>query len=176
MNENVRAEPTPGNQMSAQQEGSAQPRRAAIIGFLLAGAILLGVSFFAQVLRNAPPVTAPVLRIVDSSQPADRGRLRFVTPAQLTATPMGWTAGDLHLHALVDTTLLMPGPAQLAHVAADTFAWTLPPMSPGTHVVQLFWADLSHRAAGDSVRLSIHVDAGAGPTGTAAPAGLHEGH
>jgi hypothetical protein len=125
---------------------------------MIAGAVLMGLSFFAQAERNAPAITAPPRRILtDSAATANPVRLRFVTPASLELTQMGWMAGDLHLHAGIDGLEIMAGVEDLAHVAADTFVWRLPDPSVGDHVVKLYWADLSHRPVGDSVSSTIRV-------------------
>ncbi len=134
-------------------DAQTRSRKAAIIGFLIAGAALLGLSMFAQSHRTAATVDVPRRDVVDVVLAPDGSVvLRFRTPAPLALTSMGWVAGNLHLHALVDSVTRMAGAADLAHVAADTFQWTLPPLDAGAHEVSLFWADMDHRDIGDSIR------------------------
>jgi hypothetical protein len=133
-------------------------RKAAIIGFLIAGAVLLGLSLFAQRIRTAPAASVPVMEALTDSAPAGLPlQLRIVTPAHLSIGSMGWAAEGLHPHVLVDTTSIMAAPSDLRHVAADTFLWTLPALPAGTHILQLYWADMGHRAVGDSVRHEITI-------------------
>ncbi|MEO5510291.1 MAG: hypothetical protein ABIS27_06640 [Longimicrobiales bacterium] len=128
-------------------------RKNAIIGFLIAGTVLIGLSIYATTHRNPPAAVAPEILVVGTVVVGTppHGGVRFVTRAPLKTTPMGWMAGDLHLHALVDTTSLMAG-SNLIRVAGDTLVWSFPSIPPGTHSIRLFWADPRHRPIGDSTR------------------------
>jgi hypothetical protein len=127
-------------------------RTGVIIGFLIAGAALIGISIFAQSIRKgAETVVPPRVILTDTIDANARDSVRFVTPARLSLGSMGWAADGLHPHLRLDSVDLMAGASDIARIAGDTFVWVLPPQSTGVHSVTLFWADMSHRPVGDSV-------------------------
>lgn len=137
-------------------------RTPAIIGFLIAGAAILGASFLVSTLDrdrdgdNVPPISIVAPASGDSI--ADPPAILFATPAPLELHPgMGWMARDLHLHAMVDGREYMPAAADIA--ARDSlWTWTLPPLGPGTHTLYLTWAGRHHgnlRGVTDTV--TVHV-------------------
>lgn len=122
-------------------------RTPAIIGFLIAGLLVLGLGFFGDRFtaggdQQLPPLTLVSPRSGDSV--ANPVMLQFRTPAQLELhSGMGWMAGELHLHAMVDGTEVMPAAADI-RAAGDGWEWQLPPLEPGNRQVHLSWAGRHH--------------------------------
>jgi hypothetical protein len=134
-------------------------RTPAIAGFLIAGTAVLLIGFLVGE-RDSPDNAPPSLQIL---QPRagdvvhNPVTVRFRTPADLRLSRGGWAARDLHLHLLLDGRELMPAAADI--VAADTtFAWTLPPLPPGSHRVYLTWAGRHHgNLATNTDTITFHV-------------------
>lgn len=84
--------------------------------------------------------------------------IEFQLAAPLTAGPAGWQWRNLHLHAEVDGTSLMPRPTDIIRTEAG-YRWTLPGLLPGTRRLRLGWAGDDHRplAAGASPEISVFV-------------------
>ncbi|MGH7464624.1 MAG: hypothetical protein ACREK1_05570, partial [Longimicrobiales bacterium] len=82
---------------------SASSRTPAIIGFLIAGAVILGAGFFVSTFGgesydDVPPLT--IITPASGDSVANPVTVTFRTTHALRLDPaMGWTAGDLHLHA-----------------------------------------------------------------------------
>ena len=134
------------------------PRTRLILGFLIGGAILVGVSMFASGTRGSEDVTVPARDIITrDTAVANPVRLVFRTDPPLALTPMGWMAGDMHLHVLVDSVPLMAGAQDIEALPGGGFAWTLPPIAPGTHNIRLFWSDERHAPLGDTTTASLTV-------------------
>lgn len=137
-------------------------RTPAIIGFLIAGAVILGLGFLASLRQAAEPITtvAPPLYIVapgHGDTVANPVTIRFRTSADLQLGRAGWTAGDLHLHAMADDREIMPAAADIT-LAGPQFTWRLPPLEPGTRRLYLTWAGRDHRnlvGIADTVHLHI---------------------
>lgn len=104
---------------------------------------------------DARPLT--VLRPADGATVPDSVELIFQTDAPLRNSPMGWMAGSLHLHAVIDGREIMPAAADIREIGTGRYRWTLPPLGEGDHVLRLYWAGLDHRAvpegASNAVRL-----------------------
>lgn len=136
-------------------------RTPAIIGFLIAGAVILGASFFVSALDgdsydDIPPIsiTAPA----SGDTVTNPVTLAFHTPGELAFDPaMGWLAGDLHLHMMVGSLELMPAAADI--VAVDSaYTWTLPSLDTGTHRLYLTWAGRHHgNLRGQTDTLVVHI-------------------
>ena len=134
------------------------PRTPLILGFLIGGAVLIGLSMFANGKRGSAPAAVPHREIiVPDTAVMNPVVLRFRTPADLQLTHMGWMADDMHLHVVTDSVDLMPGAEDLTPMAGDTFAWRLPPMSAGEHYIRLFWSDERHVPRGDTTVALIRV-------------------
>jgi hypothetical protein len=139
----------------------AQSRTPAIIGFLIAGAVILGASFFVSTLPDTaydgvPPITISSPASGDSvTNPVT---VSFRTTDALRLDPgMGWTAGDLHLHAMAGSREIMPAAADVVQTDS-TFKWRLPHLDSGSHRLYLTWAGRHHgnlRGLADTV--VIHV-------------------
>lgn len=139
-------------------------RTPAIIGFLVAGAVILGASFFVTSIGSidgasyddVPPVsiTAPA----SGDTVANPVTLVFETPGELVFDPaMGWVASDLHLHAMVGSLELMPAAADIA-ATGSAWTWRLPQMDAGTHRVYLTWAGRHHgNLRGETDTIVINV-------------------
>ena len=135
-----------------------KPRTGLILGFLLGGAALIGVSLFANRMRGIEPPPAPAREIITRdttvSNPVE---LFFRSAAPLELTHTGWMADDMHLHVIVDSVDIMAGAQDIRHVGEDTFAWKLPAVPPGMHEIRLFWSDARHAPYGDTTRASLTV-------------------
>jgi hypothetical protein len=136
-------------------------RTPVIIGFLIAGAALIGASFLVGTLADDPPNALPPLHI---AAPASGDTLRdpvtieFRTPAALALDPaMGWTAGELHLHAMVGGREIMPAAADIT-ARGGLWTWRLPALGSGSHRLYLTWAGRHHgNLAGPTDTLVIHI-------------------
>ncbi|HSJ07247.1 MAG TPA: hypothetical protein VK936_11110 [Longimicrobiales bacterium] len=137
-------------------------RTPAIIGFLVAGAAILGLGFLAGLRRDAgPPADGiPELRILDpghGDSVTNPVTVRFATSADLRLGRAGWAAGDLHLHAMADGVEIMPAAADVT-VGDGDFAWQLPALPAGDRRLYLTWAGRDHRnIAGPTDTVTIHI-------------------
>jgi hypothetical protein len=135
-------------------------RAPAIAGFLGAGALLLAISFFADRRPRGPAPELPPIRMLaprSGDEVANPVTVRFTTPAPLRLSTNGWTAGDLHLHVLIDGVELMSS-AVAIQSQSDTFTWRLPPLERGGHRIYLTWAARHHaNLAGATDTISITV-------------------
>ncbi|MGH7449002.1 MAG: hypothetical protein ACREK1_12225 [Longimicrobiales bacterium] len=140
----------------------AHSRTPAIIGFLIAGAVILGASFFVSTRPGTSYDGVPPLTI---SSPASGDSVTnpvtvtFRTTDALELDPgLGWTAGDLHLHAIAGSREIMPAAADI--VATDSiYTWRLPDLDSGTHSLYLTWAGRHHgnlRGVADTVIIYVH--------------------
>ena len=138
-------------------------RTPVIVGFLLAGAAILGVSFFVSsrqmdpdVFDDVPPLT--ILAPASGDSVANPVTVVFRTPGALAYDErMGWMGGDLHLHAMVGEQEIMPAATDIAP-RDSVFTWRLPALGQGTHRLYLTWAGRHHgnlRGRADTV--VVHV-------------------
>jgi hypothetical protein len=151
------------NEFFADEQPGAPPpsRTPAIIAFLVAGAVILTLGFVGSLFRDREPVErVPALRLLApaAGDTVDNPVvLRFSTPADLRLGRAGWTAGDLHLHAMAGQREIMPAAADIT-VAGGGFSWRLPALSPGEHRIHLTWAGRSHAnlsGPSDTIRIFI---------------------
>ena len=140
--------------------GRGGARTPAVAGLLAAGAAVLLIGFLVGPPGSSDVSSLPPLRILEPAAGElvrNPVTLTFTTPAHLRLARSGWTAGDLHLHLMLDDRELMPAAADI--IAADTtFSWRLPPLPPGTYRVYLTWAGRHHgnlRGATDTVTLRV---------------------
>ena len=104
---------------------------------------------------------APRITISDPVPGATRDQPLVVTfDARSTLRPDGSAAGAArHVHAQAGGTMLMPGTTDIMPVKGTTYRWTLPKLPAGPTVVQLYWADATHRpipgASSDSVPVTL---------------------
>lgn len=149
---------------SAWNDAPATPpaRTPAIIGFLIAGAGILGLGFLASARQSADTASAalPPLYIVAPAHGdtvSNPVAIRFHTPADLQLGRAGWGAGELHLHVMADDREIMPAAADIA-TDGSAFVWRLPPLPPGTRRLHLTWAGRDHGnldGVTDTVQLHI---------------------
>jgi hypothetical protein len=139
----------------------APPRTPAIIGFLIAGAVILGASFLVTTLGDGSYDDVPPLTIT-APAPGDTVTnpviVVFRTTDALRFDPaMGWLAGELHLHAMVGSLEIMPAAADIA--ATDSaYTWRLPPLDTGSHRLYLTWAGRHHgNLRGEADTVLVHV-------------------
>lgn len=101
----------------------------------------------------------PPLRLV---APANHARVK--NPAHLVIETPGdisqLTLGDgmagmsgmgpqVHLHVEADSMMIMPTAKQLTKVGPNRYELPLPALSPGTHIIKVYWADgKTHKPAG----------------------------
>lgn len=136
-------------------------RTPAIVGFLVAGALILAASFFVTSLGSDSYDDVPPLAIaapVSGDTVANPVTVVFRTPGRLEYDPaMGWMAGDLHLHAMVGSREIMPAAADIA-VTGSAFAWRLPELDSGAHRLYLTWAGRHHgNLRGDADTVIVRV-------------------
>jgi hypothetical protein len=141
----------------------SQSRTVAIVGFLAAGALILGLGF----CLGGDGTTGPSHEIAplhihtpaDGDTLANPVTLVFSTPAPLELDPsMGWTAHDMHLHAMADSVEIMPAAADIAPRGDSVFHWRLPALPAGPHRIHLTWAGRHHgnlRGTADTIRVHI---------------------
>lgn len=136
-------------------------RTPAIIGFLIAGAIILALGFLAgqgggaDDLDSVPGLS--VIRPQSGDTVANPVAVEFTTPAALELGPAGWVARDLHLHIMVDGRELMPAAADIEPAGAG-FVWILPPLEPGDRRLYLTWAGRHHgNLRGQTDTIEVHI-------------------
>lgn len=134
-------------------------RAPLIVGFLLAGGALLALGLFADRLRRAPDDTGvPTLTLLAPApgDTVDAGPVRvlFQSGDPLRLGSMGWVAGDLHPHLLLDGRELMAAPADIRETP-DGYRWTLPAVAPGAHTLLLAWAASHHGTVSDTAGRTI---------------------
>lgn len=128
---------------------------------MVAAGIVVGT---VQALRPAPATAlpdggAPALAIVApaAGDTVDSPvTLRFTAGDRLALGPMGWASDQLHLHAYVNGTEVMPAAADIEEEADGVFRWTLP-VPPGSAQIQLRWAGMSHGAIEDGASAPVPV-------------------
>ncbi|HSJ10912.1 MAG TPA: hypothetical protein VK928_13395 [Longimicrobiales bacterium] len=140
---------------------STPSRTPAIIGFLIAGAVILGLGFFGDRFARNDDATLPALAIAapaDGDSLANPVTLSFTSAAPLELhTGMGWMAGELHLHAMVDGAEIMPAAADIRPVGTG-YEWRLPNLDAGERTLYLTWAGRHHgNLAGTSDTIRIHI-------------------
>lgn len=136
-------------------------RTPAIIGFLVAGALVLAIGFFVDSRDAAAPADAvPQLRTLapgSGDTVSNPVLLEFATAAPLRLSAAGWTAGDLHLHVMVDDDEIMPAAADI-EARDSTYTWQLPTLRPGERRLFLTWAGRRHGNVDTGTdTLRIHV-------------------
>lgn len=136
-------------------------RTPAIIGFLIAGTIILVLGFLAGQGGGADDLDGVPELSISSPQQGDTltnpVAVEFVTPARLELGPAGWVARDMHLHIMVDGTELMPAAADIQPAGAG-FIWMLPPLEPGARRIYLTWAGRHHgNLRGQTDTLQLHI-------------------
>lgn len=133
------------------RSGESKPLTPKILGFLVAGALLIAVSLWVGDRRGtAAARTGPAPLVV--SQPAADTTVseplvvEFATTAPLRLTLAGWQADSYHLHALVDGAQRMPAANDITDLGGGRFRWTLGSVGPGPHDLRLIWARPDHRS------------------------------
>lgn len=144
--------------MSEDTRASAV-RAPLIIGFLLGGGLLLALGLCADRLRRAPDDTGlPALTLIAPAvgDTVDAGPVgvRFQSGEPLRLGSMGWVAGDLHPHILLDGREFMAAAADIREMA-DGYEWRLPAVAPGAHTLLLAWAASHHGTVGDTAGRTI---------------------
>ncbi|HEX2166706.1 MAG TPA: hypothetical protein VHG09_05650 [Longimicrobiales bacterium] len=136
-------------------------RTPAIIGFLIAGGLILGVSFFVTRLDSdsyddVPPIS--ILAPASGDTVTNPVTIEFRTSADLHFdTAMGWMASDLHLHAIVDSVEIMPAAADIA-AQESGWTWQLPTLGAGNHRLYLTWAGRHHgNLRGQTDTIGVYV-------------------
>lgn len=148
---------TPGRELVELPRDEAErraqrPLAPTIILLLVAGGVLLAIGLWTgrDDRQATPPAQAAAALTI--LEPADSARIpapleiTFATTAPLRLTPMGWQAGRLHLHAIVDGVEVMPGALDIRTLGENRFRWRLKSVGPGPHDVRLVWARPDHRA------------------------------
>ena len=126
------------------QRPSEQPRfYSIVIGFALAGVLILGLGFW---VSRRPTPAQPSVMLLSPNRDTTFDReldLHFETSIPLRLLPTGWGNGRYHLHALVDSVEVMAGAQDLQPTGANRFRWTLRGITRPARV-QLIWALPNH--------------------------------
>lgn len=106
----------------------------------------------------------PALRLL---APANHARLHnpvsvtIETPTDISLVTMGpkmMTGPGVHLHIIVDGVVNMPASDQLVTSGAHRYTYELAPLTPGTHTIEVFWADNhTHAAVGGTQTATVVV-------------------
>jgi hypothetical protein len=126
----------------------APPLLPVVLGFILAGALLLVLGLWRGGTSGAPGTsTIPALAIVEPTANAvlEQPLVVVFETDRLALTPSGWLSGDLHLHAHVHGVELMPGAADVEHLGGRRYRWTIRHLPAGAHQIRLLWAGPDHR-------------------------------
>lgn len=140
---------------------ASSSRTPAIIGFLIAGAVILAAGFFVSRFGGGSHDDVPALTIISPASGdsvANPVTVTFRTTDALRLDPaMGWTAGDLHLHAMAGGREIMPGAADIV-VTDAAYTWQLPALDAGTQRLYLTWAGRHHgNLRGQTDTVVVHV-------------------
>ena len=152
--------PTPGD---ASRKPAQKPLGTTVILLLLAGGLLLGIGLWtggndrATPVASAQPAQLTIVEPTDSAQVAAPLEITFATMAPLHITPMGWQSGQLHLHAVIDGTDVMPGALDIRALGQGRFRWRLKTVAAGSHDVRLVWARPDHRAIPEGASQDVAV-------------------
>jgi hypothetical protein len=130
-----------------------------VLGFVVAGVLLLVIGFWtAQRQQNPPADAVPVVTLLSPASDTTVGgalTVHFKTSAPLRLGPAGWAAGRYHLHALLDGVELMPGATDIRQVEGGGYTWAVTPVRPG--VFQLLWARPDHTRVSQSASRQIRL-------------------
>jgi len=152
--------PAPGD---APRKAMQKPLGPTVILLLVAGGVLLGIGLWtggndrATPGAPAPPAQLTIVEPADSAQVTAPLEITFTTTAPLHITPMGWQAGQLHLHAIIDGSEIMPGALDIRALGQGQFSWRLKTVGAGTHDVRLVWARPDHRAIPEGASQDVAV-------------------
>ena len=129
-----------------------------IIGFVLAGVFILGLGFWVS-RRQPRDAQVPEIRLLTPATDttiAGPITVRFQTEADLKLQSTGWGAGRYHLHALLDSTELMPAAADIAPAGDGTFTWTLPAIAAPS-ALQLKWSLPNHQRLDEGASRVVRI-------------------
>lgn len=129
---------------------------------MLAGALLIALALLANRLRRDPAGALPSLQVLSPSAgdtvAAGAVVVHFRTGVPIRLGAQGWSAGDLHPHALLDGRELMAA-AEDIRPTAGAYRWTLPAVAPGPHTLLLTWAGPGHVTLGDTTGRTLRFHA-----------------
>jgi len=135
-----------------------------VYGTIGAAAVLLALFFLVRggARDGDGAAAAPTLAILAPATGTEHPQplaVRFDAGTEVTGSGLDPAAGR-HVHARVDASELMPGPADVQPLGGTRYRWTLPRLPAGTHTVTLYWADAAHRplAEGASAPVVVRVE------------------
>jgi len=114
----------------------------------------------ARVAPNAAVTTLPPLHLI---APVNHARLTnpvvldIETSGDMSQLTMGGMSNmgnmnmgpQVHLHVVVDGTVLMPSANQMIKMSQDRYQFRLPPLRTGSHTIKVYWADnKTHKPVG----------------------------
>lgn len=138
-------------------ESGRTPLLPTLIGFGLAGALILLLGFWTAIRRASPE---PTLILISPRQDTTvPGTLKVLFESNLTLRlqSTGWGSGRYHVHALLDSTELMPAAADIRSLGSNRYEWVLPaPRRPQR--LQLIWALPNHARLGTGNSASIRIE------------------
>lgn len=117
-----------------------------------------GVEDGAESALTAPPAVA-LLSPAAGAEIDGSLVLEFTTQRELERQPAGWGIGGFHLHLRLDGLELMPGPSDVQPLGNGRYRWTVGPLEPGAHTLQLYWSDARHApvTGGESERVEVEA-------------------
>ncbi len=156
--------PTPADPGDDRRKTAQKPLAPTIILLLVVGGLLLAVGLWTggHDQGNAPapaqPAALTIVEPADSAQVTAPLEITFATTAPLRLTPMGWQAGQLHLHAVIDGAEVMPGALDIRALGEGRFRWRLKSVAAGSHDIRLVWARADHRAIPEGASQDVAVE------------------
>ncbi len=150
-----------------------RPRRGSrgfpdrVLGILGAGMLVLAVVVLirggAEDGVGRPLAAPPAIELVEpvtGSELAGPLGVVFEVAEELAPQRSGWGVGGYHLHLRLDGLELMPGTADVEALSRERYRWTVGPLQPGPHRLQLYWSDASHVAVqgGESAVVEVTVE------------------
>lgn len=147
--------------MSEKQGSSRLVTLVGGLGILMvaAGIVVATVQALRHDEVTTPPGDVPAIMLLapESGDTVDAPiAVRFRAGERLALGPMGWASDDLHLHAYVDGTEVMPAAADITPQSDGTFVWHVPAI-PGEHALELGWAGMQHGALAEGASREVII-------------------
>ncbi len=135
-----------------------------VLGILLVGIVVLVIGFWIDARRsdtgNPAGPTVPQITLIEPTAGAvveSPLPVLFETPVRLRWVAGGWQAGQLHVHAEVSGSELMPGARDIQPLGENRYRWTLPALPAGEHTLRLFWSSPDHRPIQEGQSATVEI-------------------
>ena len=140
-----------------EAKSNRAPLLPVVLGFALAGLMILLLGVWSGRREARVPLAIELRSPSRDTTVEGPVRVQFQTTLPLRLGAGGWGSGAHHLHALLDSTELMPGPADLKVIGPNLYEWVLPAPQRTTRF-QLVWALPNHArlaaGASDTIRIA----------------------